>query len=78
VLNAVAEAAAISGPWVPKVDPAALLDIVIRHVLAQSKTKLPFVQPAAFDGLVITSETGVTAGKVEMSDCTYKCNAPLT
>lgn len=68
----------ISGPWVPKVEPAALLDIVIRHVLARSKAKLPFVQPAAFDGLVITSETDVTAGKVEMSDCTYKCNAPLT
>jgi hypothetical protein len=54
----------ISGPWIPTVDPAALLDIVIRHVLAQSKAKLPFVQPAAFDGLVITSETDVAAGKV--------------
>jgi|LakMenEpi03Aug12_release.lakeMendotaPanAssembly.Ray.scaffolds.fasta_scaffold4044374_1 hypothetical protein len=54
----------ISGPWIPTVDPAALLDIVVRRVLAQSKAQLPFVKPAAFDGLVITSETDVTAGKV--------------
>ena len=67
----------ISGPWIPKLDPADLLDIVVSRILAQSKAKLPFVQPAAFDGLVITPETDVTAGKVEMSDCTYKCNAPL-
>ena len=68
----------ISGPWIPKLDPTDLLDIVVRRILAQSNAKLPTVRPAAFDGLVITSETDVTAGKFEMSDCTYKCTASFT
>ena len=76
--NAGAEAVAISGPWIPKLDSADLLDIVVRRILAQSNAKLPTVQPAAFDGLVITSETDVTAGNVEMSDFTYKCTASFT